>query len=492
MFFLSLHCNLIKQSFHRAVEKKNPSPPHDQQMHRRFISAVHSLNPLYSTLPRPTPSLFSTSSLQSSTPSLPLPVPLRSFLFDPQNPNQIDLICSHLKHSPATSLSQPHLRLGNSDVSKILLRCQSDPLKALDFFNWSKTHLGLRPTTQNYCVVVHILAWAKKSSQAIETLFELVENRELIGSKDDVFQGLLSAGEFGCNFDPSVFGMLIKVYLRLGFVEEGFEAFQRTVGVGLAPDTRTCNTLLNGLSKVGSFELCWEVYDAMERARVLPNSVTFNVLMKVICKSGDAGKAKAFMEDMEEKGFEPDVFTYNTLIAGYCRKGRLEEAFYLFRIMGLRGVEADSVSYRILVHGLCKDGRVKDAHQLFNQMVQLGFGADNFMYELLISGYCEEGRLREAKSLLEEMIQNGLVPSKIGCGVIVDSHIKRGQLLSCLNYIVRLRRVGVPLSAGIYRSLIKALCEENRPNAGKSVFDWMLEDGLEPDLEVYNAGRGFM
>lgn len=217
----------------------------------------------------------SVSSLSSSSSSLqtqidseitPISNPLYSFLPHTENPNNIvNIICSNLKQdNPNLPLLHngiegllPHL--GTHEISKVLLRCQSNSSTALTFFNWVKNDLGLKPNPDNYCLIVHILAWSGKYKQAMKLLSELIDLN--ICKSVDVFQNLILCTE-ECSWDPVIFDMLVKAYVKAGLIREGFIAFRKMTKLGFVPDVVAVNCLLNGqnrtiLRNVGRFMKRW-------------------------------------------------------------------------------------------------------------------------------------------------------------------------------------------------------------------------------------------
>ncbi|KAL5079987.1 hypothetical protein RYX36_008408 [Vicia faba] len=366
-------------------------------------------------IPRPSNSIYSLShfiftknsffysSSSSSSSSLitlhdseskPISSPFYNLLPPTQNPNNIvNLISSLLKQkSFHLSLFQEEIKgilphMGPHEISRILLRCQSDYSSALTFFNWVKNDLSITHSVKNYCIIIHILAWSQVFPQAMKLLSELIQ---LNVPDEDIYKSLIGCTE-DCNWNPVIFDMLIKAYVKLGMVEKGLDTFRNNVEACFVPNVVACNCLLNGLSKFDYIDECWEVYEEMGRLGLHRNVYTFNIMTHVLCRDGDTDKVNGFLEKMEEEGFEPDLVTYNTLINGYCRKRRMEDAFYLYKIMCIRGVVPNLISYSALMNGLCKEGKIKEAHQLFNQMVQKGIDPDVVSYNTLVSGYCKEG-----------------------------------------------------------------------------------------------------
>ncbi|KAL1214552.1 Pentatricopeptide repeat-containing protein [Cardamine amara subsp. amara] len=445
---------------------------------------------------------FFSSSFSSSSSLIPLcnntpkPIinPLYNLLPQTQNPNQIvDIICSTLNHRDHPFLLPnlghevksliPHL--GYREISRVLLRFQSDASRALAFFTWVKSDLGKKPNVSNYCLLLHILAWSKKFPLAMRFLCELIELKSK-NEEEDVFSVLVSATD-ECNWDPVVFDLVVKGYLKLGLVEDGFRVFRKVIDSGFSVSVVTCNHLLNGLLKLELMESCWQVYNVMCRVGIYPNTYTFNILTNVFCKDSNFGEVNEFLEKMEEEGFEPDLVTYNTLVSSYCRRGRLKEAFYLYKIMYRRRVVPDLVTYTSLIKGLCKDGRVREAHQTFHRMIDRGSKPDCIAYNTLIYAYCKEGMMQQAKKLLHEMLGNSVVPDRFTCKIIVEGFVREGRLLAAVNLVVELRRLKVNIPFEVCEFLIESLCREGKPFAAKHLLERIIEEeGHEAKPETYN------
>ena len=109
---------------------------------------------------------------------------------------------------------------------KFLLRFQSNSSLGLTFFNLVKNDLSLRPTIQNYCIIVHILTWSRKFYQATNLLSKLIEMAKVVSLDDGDVSPVVS------NWDLVVFDMLIKAYVKATMIEQGFRTFRRSMVVG--------------------------------------------------------------------------------------------------------------------------------------------------------------------------------------------------------------------------------------------------------------------
>lgn len=491
--FDSEHSCIIHSAAMQAHCRRAWSPAMKGFTFPRISNSIYSLSDSIFTKY----SSFSSSSsslILHDSDSNPISSPFYNLLPPTHNPNNIVNLIStalkqksfHLSHFQTQFKTiLPHL--GAHEISRVLIRTQSDASSALTFFNWVKNDLRFTLSLQNYCLIVHILGWNQVFDQAMKLLCELIQlNSVNVVSYDDVYKCLIDCTE-DCNWNPVIFDMLIKAYVKLGMVEKGLETFWKNVEGSFVPNVVACNCLLNGLSKINYIGECWEVYEEMGRLGIHRNGYTFNIMTHVLCREGDSDKVNGFLEKMEEEGFEPDLVTYNILINGYCKKRRLEDAFYLYKIMGIRGVVPNLISYSALMNGLCKEGKIKEAHQLFNQMVQRGIDPDVVSYNTLISGYCKEGgKMQMCRSLLHEMIGIGIRPDNVTCRIVFQGYAREGKLLSALNMVAELQRFGIKIPENLYDYLLVALCKEGRPFAARSFLIRISQDGdYVPEMSTY-------
>lgn len=397
----------------------------------------------------------------------------------------VDLVATHLTAGAGAEAAGPvdltRLLpfLGHDELTAVVLRAgYSHPLPTLRFL--LALPPPLVPAPPHLVFLAHSLAASRLFTHALDALSHLLR----LHPGHDALPTLLRA--YPVTPHPSLPGLLIKALLRRARLRDAFRAALRAAAAGAAPDAAAFNALLAALSRSGRFDELWVARAAMVRAGVRPDACTFNILVAALCRGEDAERAQEFIEELEEQGFEPDVVTYNTLLAGYCRRGKLQDALHLFDVMPYRGVPPDLVSHTILIDGLCKVWRLKDARRMFDRISQSGLTPDAVVYSVLITGYCNEGRLKEARLLLMEMVGSGLSSVWFALRVVIQGHVKFGKLLTCLNMVAPLRKYGIIIPLESYCCLIAALCEDLRPNAARSLLQWMVEDGHSPNLKMYN------
>ncbi|XP_038717813.1 pentatricopeptide repeat-containing protein At5g40400 isoform X2 [Tripterygium wilfordii] len=358
--------------------------------------------------------------------------PLLHFLPQTQNPNNIvNLVCSALKqgHSGLVLLQNdikeilPHL--GPREVSRALLRCQSDPSMALTLFNWVKIDLGIKPTTHNYCLVVHILAWSRKLSEAMKVLTELVVLARDHSPGEDIFKSLVLYRE-DCNWDPVIFDMLIKAYVKVGMIEEGFKTFRKTL-------------------------------------------------------EGKLREAHQLLHQMIHRGMDPDIVSYNTLVFAYCKDGKMQESRSLLLDMIGYGIDPDHFTCHVIVEGYWKQGKLLSALNLIVELQRFGVSISSDTYDYLLVSLCQEDRPFAARSLLARISQDGYVPKLEIFNELIESFCKCDCVMDAILLKAEMVSANVKPNLTTYRALISCLCRISKSKEAESLMVEMLENGMHAD-----------
>ncbi|KAG2383825.1 Pentatricopeptide repeat-containing protein [Vigna angularis] len=395
--------------------------------------------------------------------------PFYNLLPPTQNPNNIvNLISSILKHeSSHLSLLQNNdikgilSHLGPHEISRVLLRCQSDHASAITFFNWVKKDLNITPTVQNYCVVLHILAWSGVFSQAMEFLSELIQMVEVEGvcvsSNGGIYENLVACTE-DCNWNPVIFDMLVKAYVKVGMVEKGLETFRRNIEACFIPNVIACNCLLSGLSRFNYITQCWEVYEEM----------------------GKLG--------MVHRGIDPDIVSYNTLVCGYCKRGKMQMCrSVLYEMIGNR-ICPDSITCRLIVDGYVRDGKLVSALNTVEELKKYRIKIPEEVYDYLVVALCKEGKPFAARSFLQRVIsQDGYIPKRNTYNKLVESLCGFNNVEEALVLKSEMEKKSMKVNIVAYRALISCLCRVKRSLEAESLLEEMISSGMLPDVEISRA-----
>ncbi|KAJ6370092.1 hypothetical protein OIU76_028375, partial [Salix suchowensis] len=285
--------------------------------------------------------------------------------------------------------------LGANEISRVLLRCQSDSVSALTFFNWVKNDLGLKPSTRNYCLILHVLAWSKEYEQAMKFLIELI----LLGKDpdEDVFQCLFLCCQ-DCNWDPIIFDLLLKAYVKVDMIKEGLRTFMQILEVGYVPSVIACNYLLNG--NEGWLISALNLVVELEKFGVSISPDIYNYLIASLCEEDRPFAAKTLLERMSQRGYIPRVEIYNKLIESLCKSDCVADALTLKAEIVAGKTNPNLLTYKALIRCLCRMGRSMEAEKLMEEMLHFGLQPDQETCRAMIHGYCREKDAGRAESLL--------------------------------------------------------------------------------------------
>lgn len=122
--------------------------------------------------------------------------------------------------------------------------------------------------------------------------------------------------------------------------------------------------------------------------------------------------------------------------------------------MLLRGFSTDALTYGYLIHGLCRMGQVDEARALLNKIAN----PNTVLYNTLISGYVASGRFEEAKDLLyNNMVIAGYEPDAYTFNIMIDGLLKKGHLVSALEFFYDMVAKGFEPNVITYTILIKVV-----------------------------------
>eukprot|EP00257_Ricinus_communis_P004998 XP_002518802.2 putative pentatricopeptide repeat-containing protein At2g02150 [Ricinus communis] len=375
--------------------------------------------------------------------------------------------------------------LGPIWVSRVLVELKQDPKLALKFFRWAKTKFGFCLTTESYCLLVHILFYARMYFDANFFLKELISSRRILPGFD-VFEVLWSTRNV-CVPGFGVFDALFSVFIELGMLEEAGQCFSRMTRFRVFPKARSCNAFLYRLAKTGKGDLSNKFFRDMVGAGIAQSVFTYNIMIGYMCKEGDMVTAKSLFHQMKQMGLTPDIVTYNSLIDGYGKLGLLDESFCLFEEMKDVGCEPDVITYNALINCFCKYEQMPKAFHFLHEMKNSGLKPNVVTYSTLIDALCKEHMLQQAIKFLLDMRRVGLSPNEFTYTSLIDANCKAGYLSDALKLADEMLQVQVGFNVVTYTTLLDGLCKEGRMMEAEDLFRAMIKAGVTPNLKTYTA-----
>ncbi|KAL2318087.1 hypothetical protein Fmac_031963 [Flemingia macrophylla] len=237
------------------------------------------------------------------------------------------------------------------------------------------------------------------------------------------------------------------------------------------------NTLIRAFahSAAHSKPRALRLYSAMLRHDVPPNKFTFPFLLKACAGLADLPLAKTLHSSVVKFGFDRDLHVRNTMIHMYCCCGdAAESAQKVFDGSPRR----DSVTWSAIIGGYARAGNSARAVALFREMQVTGVCPDEVTMVSVLSACADLGAL-ELGMWLESYVERKSITKSVElCNALIDMFAKCGDVDRAMKVF---REMEVMRTIVSWTSVIVGLAMHGRGLEAVSVFDEMVEQGVEPD-----------
>lgn len=157
----------------------------------------------------------------------------------------------------------------------------------------------------------------------------------------------------GMRLDPTTYGNLLKVCIKMKAFEEGKRVHTHMIQSEFQPGVFLSNRLVDLYVKSRSLVTARELFDKMPER----DSCSWNTMIAGYAKCGNLDEARKLLDKMPERG----PVSWTSIIAGYVQNGRGREALDLFSEMQGVGVESDQVTYASVLSACASLATLLDA-----------------------------------------------------------------------------------------------------------------------------------
>ncbi|KAL9271501.1 putative pentatricopeptide repeat-containing protein [Drosera capensis] len=380
----------------------------------------------------------------------------------------ITRICRLVLHHRAGSITKLPFTFSEDLIVDVLRSLKLNPDASLSFFKLARKQQQFGAGLKSMAMVVHILSRARNYEETRSYLNEIVGFGRKRGCEVCVVWGELVRVYKEFKFSPTVFDMVLKVYVERGLVKDALYVFDEICRLGRVPSLRSCNGLLSGLVRKGKCDAVVGVYDQMMRIGVVPDVFMCTIMVNAYWRNDGVERAVRYVEEMDGLGFEVNVATYNSLINGYVSMGDVEGAKRVMVLMSEKGLEMNVVTYTLLIKGYCKLLKMNEAEDLMQEMKEKSIVADQHTYGALVDGYCKNKEMDKAVGLKNEMLSSGCTG---------EAYKVCDQMIS----------EGIKPSVVTYNTLLKGLLREGAFTDMFSLWRLMLKRGVHPNEVGYGT-----
>ncbi len=288
-------------------------------------------------------------------------------------------------------------------------------------------------------------------------------------------------------------------------------------GRGISPSLISYNSLIAALAQGGRWKEAMDVLNVLKRKGLLPDIYTFTGLIQACSKGKPAQVRKAlfFLDAMKAAGVRPDAVAYSAAIEACARAGPGTgfgaTALFLYEELLSEGFQPQPQVYRAMVQACGNDveapaGPTGAGTEEAKETDKEGGGKyvatteqvwsllqscppqlrNNFVYSAAIKA-CERGRdWAMALRLLEDMRAIRLEPDDITYGIILHVLSSTGRSAEALSVLQSIKRRNVRHYTSAIRACSAAALDA-APQEAMALYAQMKEEGLVPDLPVYNV-----
>jgi len=171
--------------------------------------------------------------------------------------------------------------------------------------------------------------------------------------------------------DEVIYGILIRIYGKLGLYEDAQHTFEEIEKADLLSDEQTYVAMAQVHMNVGHYDRGLEVLESMRTRNVKPSHFSYSALLRCYVAKEDMAAAEDSFRALSKYG-RPDVFCCNDLLRLYIRLGHLEKARALVLKMRQDDFQLDDDLYMTVMELYCKSSMIDDSEKLFKEIQRSG------------------------------------------------------------------------------------------------------------------------
>ncbi|KAJ8902781.1 hypothetical protein NDN08_006101 [Rhodosorus marinus] len=251
--------------------------------------------------------------------------------------------------------------------------------------------LGLKPDKSTYNLYINAVGRQGTLEEA-EKAFDTMEKSR--GMKPDVV----------------TFNTLIKLQIRNGRLDRAKHYYQLMIARGVTPSEVTFSILLSALVRSGDARSVKSAFREMEKYGITPQVYHFNSLMDIHLKSRNHEEVFDLFLEIRRLGYRADRSTYNLVLTAYVRERREIDALATFEDMMMKHVRPDRNTFALLMRLYSSAEDVEKCRSWFQRMIKDGVAPGEINYALLIEAFLRAGLVEDAKVAALEVEAKDITP----------------------------------------------------------------------------------
>uniref|UniRef100_A0A7S0BJ53 Pentacotripeptide-repeat region of PRORP domain-containing protein n=1 Tax=Rhodosorus marinus TaxID=101924 RepID=A0A7S0BJ53_9RHOD len=148
----------------------------------------------------------------------------------------------------------------------------------------------------------------------------------------------------------------------------------------------------------------------MEKYGITPQVYHFNSLMDIHLKSRNHNEIFDLFLEIRRLGYRSDRSTYNLVLTAYVRERREIDALAIFEDMMMKHVRPDRNTFALLMRLYSSAEDVEKCRSWFQRMIKDGVAPGEINYALLIEAFLRAGLVEDAKVAAHEVEAKDILP----------------------------------------------------------------------------------
>eukprot|EP01018_Ginkgo_biloba_P036697 Gb_40434 [translate_table: standard] len=184
-----------------------------------------------------------------------------------------------------------------------------------------------------------------------------------------------------------------------------------------------------------------------------------------------------------DKIYSPEPFLWNVLIRGYATNGCFEEALALSYEMQETGMKPDKFTFPFLFKACAGLSALQEGKEIHNQVLRRGFESDVFVGTALIDMYSKCGKVELARHVFDKMSNRNVV----SWNAMIAGYVQSGHAIEALAIFDKMQLADVKPNSSTLVSVLPACAQLEDLQRGKSIHDYIIQNGFEKDVSVGNS-----
>ncbi|KAK6944145.1 Pentatricopeptide repeat [Dillenia turbinata] len=351
-------------------------------------------------------------------------------------------------------------------VNKVLKRCFKVPNMALRFFHWVKSVDGYSHTTSTYNTMIYIVGQAKEFDQVENLLKEMEKN--------------------SCVKDVKTWTILVLLYGKAKLIGKALSVFEKMRKSGCEPDAAAYRLMIRSLCIAQKADLAWEYYKEMIGKGFSINVNLYKLLLNCLSRSGDISAIHLVADDLIKLSEISAHDAYAHVLKSLCISGRIREALELIRELRSENISLEPEDFRTLLKGLCKAQRTSDALEILDIMEKKNI-VDAKVYGIVIDGFLRCNNVPKALQLFESMKEQGHLPSTPTYTELMQHLFKLNEYGKGCSLYDEMLENGVQIDTIAVTAMIAGHVQQNCVSKAWEVFKGMEERSIKPTPKCYEV-----